>query len=317
MTAVLHNSPGRIGWDGTRDAEGHREYKLRSLVRADVADGPAIVMSTPGLPAIGSFWSVGNETDTWAVCTPRMTAKHHKPPRDGGPHKYWEVEQTFTTKPGSRCQDTNIEDPLLEPQRISGSFVKYTQEVTRDKDDNALLSSSHEHLRGSEVEFDFNRPTVRIEQNVASLGLALFSQMVDTVNGTALWGLGTRRIKLSNVSWERKIQGTCSYYYTRAFDFDIDFNTFDRVALDKGSKALGGWKKPITTPPVWEVTAGLVNTNPLHFTRYKDARGELAIAMLDGTGEPIENNESPAEINVQYYQESNFLLLGIPTVIGG
>ena len=33
----------------------------------------------------------------------------------------------------------------------------------------------------AEVEFDFNRPTVRIEQNVASLGLALFSQMVESL----------------------------------------------------------------------------------------------------------------------------------------
>jgi len=103
-----------------------------------------------------------------------------------------------------------------------------------------IKSSSHEQIRGRQVEFDNNKPSVTIRQNVAALGLSTFSQMVDTVNSVPMWGLGTRRIKLSNAPWERKYYGRCHVYYTRTFEFDIDYKTFDRDAVDEGTKVLHG-----------------------------------------------------------------------------
>jgi hypothetical protein len=68
MTAALFNQ-GRIGWSGSRDDKGYREYKLINLVRADVADGPDTVRLTPGLPTIGARWNFGNDSDLAAYCT--------------------------------------------------------------------------------------------------------------------------------------------------------------------------------------------------------------------------------------------------------
>lgn len=323
MTATLIS--GQSEWSMDRSDEGHRTYSITHKVKTnDAGDGPQVVLNTPGLPVPGSVWAFNNDLDSWAFCTGFMKIQKARDIQKDNPVKHWTVQQKFTTLNPKRCNTTNIENPLLEPMKVSGSFVKYTREVSKDRNGNAIQNSAFELLRGSIVEFDANRPTVKIQQNVASLGLDVFSPMVDTVNDASLWGLGARRIKLSNVSWERNYYGTCFAYYTRTFDFDIDFNTFDREALDEGTKALG---RLDPTTGTWDSTSDFATgvpidaNNPLHFTRYKDKHGENSRVILDGSGVPIAGVgtgtgtgvETPGTIDIEYYGESNFLTLGIPT----
>ncbi len=310
MVAIL--IPGQRRWSVGRDDEGHREYRIVHRVRASTIDGPQVVLLTPGLPLVGSPWAFDNDFDPWAMCFPFMRIETEV--RDE-PNTIWRVEQKFSTKPLFRCQDIPIEDPLLEPADISGSFVKYTKEVTEDKDGNKIKSSSHEMIRGPQVEFDFNRSSVTISQNVSLLELDVFTPMVDTVNDAVLWGLGARQIKLSNVSWERKVLGSCGFYYTRSLEFDIDATTFDRNIVDEGTKVLSGhWEEAGWT--LDNIDGGAPDkTNPQHFNRYKDRNDENSRVMLDGNGEPLAVGATPIEIPLDYYGESNFLLLGIPTTL--
>ena len=78
--------------------------------------------------------------------------------------------------------------------------------------------------------------------------------------------------------------------------------------------------------------------NPAHFDRYKDRNGENARVLLNGYGLPAETavltgtgtgtvvgtgsgtgtgtgkfSREAAEVLLDYYEEANFLLLGIPT----
>lgn len=290
---------GRKNWSCSRDREGHRTYKLRLQVRtSSLSDGPATVLETPGLPLIGSIWNFGNDFDAYAYCTPEATVT---PVVKNEANRWWFVDHTFSTNLGQRCQDNRIEDPLNEPEKLSGSFVKYKEEASRDRFGNAIKSSSHEMFRGPQVEFDNNRPTVVIEKNFSVLGLDTFAEMVDTVNDATLWGLAKRKIKLSNVSWTRKLFGTCNFYFTRRYEFDINFDTFDREVIDEGTKVLqdGGNKD-----------------DPRDFIRYKDQFGENNRVLLDGMGNALANGAAPINITVEKYDESNFLLLGIPTVLG-
>lgn len=290
---------GRIGWSMSRDEEGHRTYKVKWLARAaSYDDGPAYALVATGLPAIGAGWAQGNDIDTWAKCKPTQSCRFIEKNEKGW---HWEIEQTFSTKPGKRCQDDTIENPLDEPDGISGSFTKYTEEVSKDKDDDPIKSSSHERYRGSIVEFDANRPTVSITRNVLTLPLSTFAPMVDTLNDATLWGMPKRCVKLSNVSWERQLYGTCTFYYTITYDFDIRYDTFDRVVFDEGTKVLN---KDIL---------GADKTNPEHFVRYKDVNGDYSRVFLDGNGKAILTAAATVEIDIKYYKESNFTTLGIPT----
>ena len=286
---------GLIDWSLKRDKDGHRTYTAAWKVQAAYDDGPLTILNTAGLPAIGSTWALGTDADAWAYCTPEATVT---PLQKNEPNILWSVKRIFSTKNETqRCQTDSIESPLDEPDRLSGSFVKYTKEVTKNIDGTAMTNSSGEQLRGAIVEFDHNRPTVKIEKNLSSLPLSTFAPMIDTVNDASLWGLASRCVKLSNASWSRHLYGTCTYYYTVGYEFDIDDTTFDRDVIDEGSMILnpGG-------------TAG----NAQHYSRYKDANGENTRCLLNGAGAPLTDGANPFEFTIQHYEESDFTTLGLP-----
>lgn len=332
MTASVLPDPNATGrqsildWEGSMDEEGHRTYTVKHLVKCtDYSDGPQTVLTASGLPLIGAYWDYGNDLDGWAFCLPTRSVRMRRS-LPGSKGIYWEVESTFSTRRDSkRCQDEGFEDPLLEPDRIGGSFIKYTKEVMKNRDGSRIKTSSHELIRGPQVEFDFNRPTVTIEQNVAVLGLETFAPMIDTVNDATLWGLGPRKVKLSNVSWSREVFGTCDYYFIRTFEFDVDYNGFDREVLDEGTKVLNGhWETDQTGTgtglgSTWildDIDGAAPNAdNPQHFVRYKDRNGENTRVVLNGAGEPLAGG-SPVYVDIEYYRESNFFDLGIPSYLG-
>lgn len=230
---------GRAAWKGNRDSEGNRNYEMTSKIRTSSAsDGPLVVMNCPGLPVTGSTYNFGNDLDIWAFCYPDMMVEMIDPKDDNT--KTWRVTQKFSTKPLQRCNTLTIQDPLLEPQKIGGSFVRYLKSAFRDMNGIAILTSSWELFRGRDVEFDEAYPTVWIEQNVSDLQLSTFTQYINAVNDSTLWGMNARCVKLSNATWQRRQFGICSYYYTRRFEFDINFDTFDRYLQDEGTKVLNG-----------------------------------------------------------------------------
>ncbi len=315
-------------WSGQRDAEGYLTYKVKFHIKGLTTDGPDTVFNTPGLFLPGAPWVLDGDINADVWCRPEATATPIL--SDGDPNKHWMVEQVFSNKPlpegKQRCSDTPPGDPLLEPQKVSGSFIKYTEEASMDMDGDPIQTSAGEPVKGKQVEFDKNRPQVMIEQNVANLELGLCASMVDTVNDSTLWGLPTRCIKLSDFSWERKFYGTCYIYYTRKFTFDIMYETFDRVLLDEGTMVLRGvWR---TDPNAVDYGAYVIDPfvaaephSPSDYIKFKDWNGENASVVLDGAGRPFDSDgsttgtgdDSPGGLVVRKYSEANFLLLGIPT----
>lgn len=278
-----------------RDSEGHRTYTISHRVKVDPLDGPAVALTTPGLPLPGSPWLVDNEIDLWAWCRPNATVT---PVVENEPNEYFDVVQTFSTKPpdrgsrnanNQRCHDGQIEDPLLEPQKISGSFTKYTEEAYMDRFGHPILNSAFELMRGSQVEFDHNRWTITIEQNVTNLQLDIVSLMKDCVNSVPMWGLGRRQVRLVDFNWEKRIHGLCSVYYMRKFTFEVREESHDKLLLDVGTKVLNGaW----TPEGAWELIpingTDPKRTNPNHFIRFRDKNGDFSKVVLNGRGEPAD-----------------------------
>jgi hypothetical protein len=287
---------GRLDWQLSRSDEGARTYDIEWLVEVTDPhdDGPETVSGATGLPVIGDPWVYGNDSDMWALCTPQFNAA---PVVTGEPGKYWTVKQKFSTKALTRCQDQQIENPLLEPFRISGGFENMQEEAAEDAHGKALTSSSHEQYRGQGVEKDASRPNVLIGMNLAVLPLSLASNYLHSVNDDDLWGLPNKCIKFSNFRWSRKLYGTCSYYYTIDYEFDIKYDNWDKKVLDEGTKILK--------------TGGDKN-NPADFRAYKDEAGENTRTLLDGNGEVLTDIEFPYYHDFELYPEQNLLTLGIP-----
>lgn len=331
MAVALHGS--QRTWKGSMDAEGHRTYFVEFIVESDdLLDGPANVMQCPGLPIPGQIWLVDSDIDVWAWFRPDKEVEQFQV-EDGERNKFWKVRCTASTKPlpkeQQRCQDNRIEDPLLEEPKVSGSFVKFTEEATDDRNGDPVTNSAHEQIRGPQNEWDRNRPSIRIEQNVVDLQLGVLCQMMDLapLNDGALWGLPARTIKLSAVTWERLFYGTCYVYYKRVLEFEIKYDTWDRDILDEATKVLNGrWGKGGSEGYGWvlqNIGGQTPNAdNPQHFIRWKDRNGENMKGLLNGAGVPYDpegmtsgtSDDEVGRIHVEKYGESDFLILGIPLV---
>ena len=296
MSTVLLN--GWRSWGGSVDEEGHRTYQVEHIVECGVADGPANVLQTPGLPEAGDEWQFGDDVDIWAFC--REDKKLTKMmSRDGEPNTHWLVESTFSTKPPprekSRCQDERVEDPLLEPAKVGGSSTNKVEEALTDRFGFPVRTSSHELIRGPQNEWDVGLDTIKIEQNVATAfqGYVLPSLFKNCVNAYPLWGFSPRCIKLVASPWERVFYGRCSVYYKRSLEFLIDPRTHDREILDEGTKALHGHFDAVSGDYVLDLIGGELPQyyNAQHFIRFKDRNGENTRVVLNGRG-------CPASVNV-------------------
>lgn len=332
MTTILLDGPRK--WSLERDVEGYRTYKLRLRVMCDPEDGPLSALLTPGLPLLGTPWVIDNDLDLWVWCTPQVTVEQEAP--EGEPNTAFDLDFTFSNKPPQaerqRCNDSSIEDPLLEPPKTSGSFINYTEEGQKDKFGDPIQSSSHERFTGPQNEWDAGRPNIRIEQNVASFYQAavLPGQLLHNLNDSPLWGFGVRCVKLSHATWERKYHGLCYVYYTRVLEFDVNVNTFDRDLLDEGTKVLQGHWDAETGAWVLENVGGFRpnKDNPAHFMRAVDRNENPINVVLNGAGLPADTwyiddrfgtgtlaTGGAGTIHVEKYSDNNLLLLGIPTTL--
>lgn len=301
---------GLFSWGPvSRDDVGHRTYPVSHKVEvASYLEGPATALQTPGLPSVGSTWAFGDDLDVYAYCTPQATAKCVQE-GDGERASIWLVEQTFTTKPMSRCNSTTIDSPLSEPAQIRGGFSPFREEAIYDRFGDFLLMSSLERMTGPEVEIERGRPIVTISMNVATLPLATFSEMIDTgaVNDATMWGLPARCIRLAEVSWERYLYGVCTYFYRVNYTFEIKFDTWNRFIVDQGTRV-----KELDDEPISATNPLIPFFNPL--THKPD------IAFLDGDGNPVYVDQGEPFSNVHVWEkeieyEYNFFTLGIPATL--
>ena len=311
MATEIWNQSGRRVWGADRDDDGHHDYELITQVRADTPnDGPATVMNTSGLPAVGSYWLFGTDIDVWAFCWPTMSVR---PFKDDEPNVFWNVKQKFSTRSRWRCQDATVENPLLEPPRIGGSFVKFSRETRFDRFGEAILTSAGEPIRGPQVEFDEMYPTVWVEYNDVSAYLPLLSSASrKPVNDAPMWGVGPRCVKLDQITWELKVFGRCGFYYTKRFELSVSFDTFDRDVPDAGSRFKdGAWWPPGAPGAVWNPVAGSDAT-----VAATDYRGNIIeYHLLDGNGGPLPPGDPPVKKHVEKYEETNLFLLGLPAVL--
>lgn len=301
---------GIINWSGARNAEGHREYRITFRIESLHSHGPQTISHTPGLPQIGSFWRYGTDNDPWAFCTPELKIT---PVLTQENNRWWDIEYRFSTMPMPRCNATTIDNPLHEPQRVSGSFIKNRRSTPWDADDKLIRTVSFEDV---EVERDESFPTLVIEQNDLQLGIDTFTEKVNKINNHNLWGLSPRKVKLDNVTWERKIWGICTFYFTRRYEFSINFDTWDRDDIPhRGRKVINGkWDKATLT---WVIDGAADKTNPTHYMQAIDINGNPIETWLNPeTGAPTstpnylkQSNDKPY---VPIYQTTNFLPLGIP-----
>lgn len=300
---------GHFGWRLDVDDDGERNYTIKFKVKALPTDGPLDVTQAPGLPQWGASWDYGNAVDQWALRTSNV--KVYQFEVEDEKNIIWVVEVIFSTKPlltvGTNPGETT--SPLARPDIISGSFVSGTIDAHRDKDGNLIRTTSFEPVQ---VQFDSNLAEVQIDQNVINLNLPLLTSLMNKVNNNTMWGLTKRKIKLSNVRWERRLYTSNFWYYNRKLHFDINFDTFDRSDIpNKGKKFIkGDWDD---NGDVWTPKPGANPNNPRDYERIQDYKGNNTDYFLSSSGAP---STAPTFLDtVEYYKEDNLFRLGVPLTV--
>lgn len=333
LPAII-NEGGARRWSLKRDEEGHRTYNVTHRVKVDrTIHGPLAALElTPGLPEPGSIFIDGIIEDDWAFFT--QEADVVQAGRESN-NEWFDITQYATTKPTRDCVTDGREDPLAVPDRVRIESINYQREGTHDRFGNPIVNSAWEQIRGPQVEFDGHRLRVVIEQNSALLEIALIESLMHVVNDAAMWGFDPRKIKLSAFEAEPKYHSNCDKYWLRRFTFDIS-NDFDRCILDEGTKVLrGAWDRNpqsstygqyivATSNPLNPFSVDPDPNNPGDFIRYKDWNNENTRVILNGRGVPWDPtglttgtaDDTAGEICIEYYDQGNLLLLGIPLDLG-
>lgn len=288
--ALIGTSP--LDWTLSVDEEGQREYTVIWPVKTDLAsEGPDVALTATGLPTPGASFNIGSSSDLYASYQRKGSAKLRDPRNK---QTLWDVTTVYSTKPVKRCNTNAVDDPLLEPHKVSGAFNKFRREAVKDKDGNAITNSADERVHGPIVEIDDNRPVINLEMNVAWISLSFLSQYVDAVNNATFWGCAARTLKCSEFTWERVLYGTCNFYFHVSFAFEIKSDTWDVVYLDEGTRTK------------------ITGTSPAQYKRAQDRYENPVRVLLDGSG-----NESTTEafLTKRVLRELDFSTVGWPATL--
>lgn len=299
---------GPVTWSHSRDIEGYRDYELWWLIQAENTDAghiddPATIANTAGLPAVGSSWSdlpFINGQDDWAYCSPEYEVEPYGVNQGEAP-QYYLYKARYTNRPLKRCSTTSIENPILEPPVVTGSWVDRKRIPHVDRNGLPYRSSTGEPLAGAETEIDDSDWEITISFNSLTIPSGLVNSLRHHLNDAPLWGFPIGTVKFSKYSFARRLYGTCNYYYNNVMSFSIR-GSWTQYLADKGYMMLkdGGDKN-----------------NPDDWVRAVDSYDSpLPLMRLDVFGKPIvSDDQTPSTIERDPYPLGNLLALGIPASI--
>lgn len=303
-----------------RDEEGHRYYEIDwHIATTSQHQNIAHILSNWPLFAVGSpfvltgAWPEAVGTDLWAFCTPELNIAPHRDVKEYAGVFNWVVTQFWSTKQSWRCHTFPIENPLLEPKHITGDFVHEQRSTNVDRFGKPLLHPNFQPITGPATERRYSYPTVTISWNQSNLPLSTIVNLINKVNDAELWGLPARRVRFSDAKFERKVYGSCSYYWNVAYTFEFDEKGFDIPVPAEGTKVYSGSGSPY---------------DPRNFIPAKSDTDENESIPLDYLGRRLVfRGINPTTGQAEYLygqhvqtpeviEQGNLLLLDIPATLG-
>lgn len=301
---------GLYDWYGNGADDGNLDLTaVWRVVTSSYLDGPVVAASAPGIPPNGSSWNIGNDAFAFARCLPgwRVTRSDRA---DGSPTKHWIIEQTYSTRPINPAQKGT--NPLTMDPAVSGSFQQHRREATYDRYGDRLESSSFEPLQGEARQRNYHTAQVTISLNVASLDLGLYSEAMNSVNDSSLWGMPARHIQVSAFGWTEELYGD-SKYYKVTLGFEVDFEGIDKSVINGGVMRFP--ERLYSLRNLIEPGQTVANKRrPRLYEANTDGKGNVGVyAMLTLDGNPVNDDSEVVEKTVEHYPSFNLLLLGIPS----
>ena len=333
-------------WTASENADGSLNAQVRFQVTTDsLQDGPVVALTAPGLPALNSSYSVGNDSSTALFC---MERSPNKPNRDG---LIWHVNCRFSNINQQSGQEF---DEAGNPEPDPTKWNKQIRIQTRSRQilcQDALWVEPNPNPRGfaiprpagvrGQVINSFGKPvdppamkddsrlTIQVRKHQKTFSMATAETYKDKVNNDA-WNLvhtdATGQVlnevfpigscKMNNINaesfdWINPANSKIGIYYRVTFEFDFQ-RTQNRFFLDKGRIVLAnagrddGRGQGIS---LGDLLAGMPRARQL-----TDPMGQIIFddVPLNGKGDPLAwPDEEEAVLEWQMYEREPFAALGM------
>jgi len=211
---------------GGVDAEGTHTYTNVYIVLTDDKDDGADTARGAGAVALGlpdynDSWAWGNDSNSNALAKTR-SADIASLDETSPYYRKWKVTIGYTTAGQSRDpaggggsgsgSEEGIQDPLLEPWKLSGSYIQTTRRTSVDKNGANVTNSADEPIL---FDVPSGYDSLIMNGNTATISLTTRAANVTKSNSTAMWGLAVRQVYLNQWSWDIAYRGTTPYFVNR------------------------------------------------------------------------------------------------------
>lgn len=293
------------GREGEKNAQFARTYtRIFRAETDDASDEASVVLAYSEVPVPALDVYPGDSSAYCVSSTARQEVEDY--------FKAWIVTSKYTTQP-SNTPDQFTTNPLLDAALYSLSFDQHTtvarqalrcsfttgaplgpQPNSTSGLPGPIQNSVGDVLRPG-IEVDACRATYIVRKNEAYVSPAMAGQLVNAVNISAWNGCPPRTVKVKNISTGEIQQRNNISYYQVTYEFHINPQTWDLVALNRGTryyKTLAGGIQAVTAVPDGQ-----------EVTLYTDAEGVTYGTIVPPSATPSLNQ---IYLRWRYYTEVDF-----------
>ena len=126
--------------ESSQTTDEMREYSVHyQVLTNDRNDGPVTVRSS--LPAFGTQYTYGNDTDPYAFCVGYGSIRPSTSPSES--LKSWIAEVRYSTRPRENCTTSQSDSPLDKPPHIRIHGLRLTKPVpAKDLNNVAIVNKA-------------------------------------------------------------------------------------------------------------------------------------------------------------------------------
>lgn len=217
----------------TYDIRGHRYTKRFHVQTSVTTDREATVLAASGIPAFGTTWTGGTDTDTAAVLSSKSAELI-----DEADRKNWIVICEFGTQvdvagwPSSGDQPTYVA-PLSRPVRRVHSIIKTQEPMWVDAANKQVVNSAKQSFDPPPmVERTIN--VVTFYKNYSTFSESLIVEYQDTCNEDDFFGVSQGKAKINSVIPEEVWEGNVGYVRV-AWEVHFNYKRWDLLQIrDEG-----------------------------------------------------------------------------------
>lgn len=239
---IVSVKPG--GWGGqSQSKDWIRRYSLVYLIRtSDPGDGPMTVGDYAGLPARGSYYSFGSESDFGARLKTRTVKQTNNQKR------WWEVTDSYSSQQDDEKPEDPEENPLLRPPKRRFSFERRDRVAFEDLDGNAFVNTAAEPYDASVATIPKSLLVMTISRNEAAFPTAIADEYQNCTNENDFYGYPADAALMADIgaedAWENGV-----YYWACFYKIVFDPNLWvPEKQLDRGTYFWNGTPPDVGTP---------------------------------------------------------------------